>query len=118
MKEKLETIAAKDGRYDAAAVRFIYEGLGNVLGSDDGTQACHITGQDLSEGIRRLALEKWGRLAILVLNSWGVKTTGDFGQIVYLMIENRWMSAQPEDSIHDFDDVFDFQKVFKDNFEF
>ena len=55
---------------------------------------------------------------MLVLNSWGVKKTQDFGDIVYLMIENKWMSAQPTDSIDDFDEVYDFQTVFKDQFEF
>ncbi|MHC4572028.1 MAG: Minf_1886 family protein, partial [Planctomycetota bacterium] len=59
-----------------------------------------------------------GRLAMLVLNGWNIKTTQDFGEIVYLMIINKWMSAQPTDSIDDFNDVYDFKTVFKDQFEF
>ena len=117
MKKSLEQIAREDGRYSPQMVRFVYEGLGytvkNVI--DEPT---HVSGSVLCEGLRRLALEKWGRLAMLVLNTCGVKTTRDFGEIVYCLIEYKWMSAQPTDSIADFDDVYDFKIVFKDQFEF
>ena len=33
------------------------------------------------------------------------------------MIAHQWMSAQPEDSIDDFNDVYDFRTVFENNFE-
>ena len=71
----------------------------------------------MASGIADLALERWGRLARLVLNQWGVKTTRDIGDIVYLMIENQWMTAQESDTIEDFDDVFDFEQVFEKNFD-
>ena len=117
MKERLEQIAIADGRYSPMAVKFVYEGLGYSVKEliDEPT---HVNGQTLCEGLRRLALDKWGRLAILVLSNAGVRTTRDLGEIVYLLIEHKWMSAQPTDTIEDFDDVYDFQNVFKDNFEF
>jgi uncharacterized repeat protein (TIGR04138 family) len=117
MKESLEKIARRDGRYSPMAFGFVYEGLGytvkNVTEKID-----HVTGQTLCEGLKKLALEKWGRLAYLVLTSWGVKSTRDFGEIVYTLIKNKWMSAQPADSIDDFTDVYDFKTTFKDQFEF
>ncbi len=117
MKKSLEKIAREDGRFTPRAVRFVYEGLGytakKIL-----VEPAHVTGQTLCEGLRKLAVEKWGRLAVLVLNSWNIKTTRDFGEIVYLMIKNKWMSAQPTDSIDDFNDVYDFKTVFKDQFKF
>jgi uncharacterized repeat protein (TIGR04138 family) len=117
MKKKLEEIAREDDRYTHGAVKFVYEGLGyTVKNITDGPE--HVTGQALSEGLRKLALKKWGRLAKLVLNTWGIKTTRDFGEIVYRLIKHKWMSAQPADSIDDFDDVYDFKTAFKDRFEF
>ncbi|MHC4499691.1 MAG: Minf_1886 family protein, partial [Planctomycetota bacterium] len=68
--------------------------------------------------LRRLAVEKWGRLAQLVLDVWGVRTTRDFGEIVWLLIQHKLMSAQPTDTIDDFNEVYDFKTVFKDQFEF
>ena len=117
MKERLEQIAIADGRYSPMAVKFVYEGLGYAVKEliDEPT---HVNGQTLCEGLRRLAQNKWGRLAILVLNNAGIRTTRDFGEIVYLLIEHKWMSAQPTDTIEDFDNVYDFQTIFKDDFKF
>jgi len=117
MKKNLEEIARKDGRYSAEAIRFVYEGL-SYTAKEIAAKPSHVSGQTLCEGLKKLAIEKWGRLAMLVLNSWGVKTTRDLGEIVYLMIKHEWMSAQPADSIDDFTNVYDFKTVFKDQFKF
>ena len=117
MKESLEKIAREDGRFNTQALKFIYEGLGYAA-KKNVTEPAHVKGQDLCWGLQKLALEKWGGLAMLVLNTWNIKTTRDFGEIVYLLIKHRWMSAQPTDSIDDFNDVYDFKTVFKDNFRF
>ena len=65
-----------------------------------------------------MALERYGRLALLVLNTWGLKTTRDFGEIVYTLIDHEWMSAQPTDTIDDFNDVYNFEATFKEQFAF
>ncbi len=117
MKKKLEEIAREDGRFSAAALKFVYEGLGYAAKKAT-TEPHHVTGQALCEGLKKLAVEKWGRLAMLVLNKWKIKTTHDFGEIVYLMIKHGWMSVQPTDSIDDFNDVYDFKSAFKDQFKF
>ena len=117
MKKNLEQIASEDGRFNASAVKFVYEGLGYTA-KNVAEEPKHVSGETLCQGLKKLALEKWGRLAMLVLNSWGIKTTRDFGEIVWLMIRHEWMSAQPTDSIEDFNNVFDFKTVFKDRFKF
>ena len=133
MKKKFEEIAREDGRFSTGALKFVYEGLGYTAkkippapfpspkGQEEGASGgsgYHITGQTLCEGLRKLAIEKWGRLAMLTLRVWNIKTTRDFGEIVYLMIKHRWMSAQPTDSISDFNDAYDFKTAFKDQFKF
>ena len=117
MKKNVEQIAREDGRYNPQAVTFVYEGL-SYTAKKIADDPKHVTGQTLCECLRKLAIDKWGRLAILVLNTWGVKTTRDFGEIVYMMINHKMMSAQPTDSIDDFNDVYNFKTVFKTQFEF
>jgi uncharacterized repeat protein (TIGR04138 family) len=117
MKKKLEDIAREDGRFSTGALKFVYEGLGYAA-KNAATEPNHVTGQVLCEGLKKLAIEKWGRLAGLVLSTWNIKTTRDFGEIVYLMIKHGWMSTQPTDSIDDFNDVYDFKTAFKDQFQF
>jgi uncharacterized repeat protein (TIGR04138 family) len=117
MKKNIEQIAREDGRYSINGIRFVYEGLGYTA-KKVANEPKHVSGQILCEGLRKLAVEKWGPLSLLVLNTWGIQSTRDFGEIVWLMIKNEWMSAQPSDSIDDFDDVYDFKTVFKDRFVF
>lgn len=121
MKESLEQIARDDGRYDARALKFVYEGLAATVEKlredEDTDHPRHITGQELARGLAEVALQRWGRLAILVLERWGVHTTRDFGEIVYLMISHQWMTSQDTDTIDDFDAVFDFTDVFERDFQ-
>ncbi len=119
MKKTLEEISCQDGRYDTKALKFVFEGLGHTIRrireaeEEDQESPRHITGAELAEGIAQLAVERWGLLARMVLNQWGLKTTRDLGEIVYLMIANKWMTAQESDRIEDFDNVFDFEQVFE-----
>ena len=117
MKKNLEEIARENRRFSPQAFQFVYEALGYTA-KKIVAEPGHVKGQTLCKGLRKLAVEKWGRLAMLVLNTWGVKTTRDFGEIVYLMIKNKWMSAQPTDSIDDFNNVYNFKTVFKKQFKF
>jgi uncharacterized repeat protein (TIGR04138 family) len=117
MKKSFEEIAKEDNRFSSQAIKFVYEGLSFTVKKIT-VEPRHISGQTLCEGLRKLAIEKWGRLAMVVLNKWGIKTTHDFGEIVYLMIRHKWMSAAETDTIDDFNDVYDFQEVFKDQFAF
>ena len=117
MKKNLEEIAKEGGRYDSAAFKFVYDGLGYTI-RNVASEPRHVSGQILCEGLRQIALEKYGRLALIVLHSWGLKTTRDFGEIVYILIEHEWMSAQSTDTIDDFNGVYDFKTVFRDQFTF
>ena len=117
MKKNLEQIAGEDSRFSPPAIRFVYEALGFTVKKIT-VEPRHVSGQTLCEGLKKLAIEKWGRMAMVVLNAWGVKTTRDFGEIVYLMIKYEWMSATETDSIDDFNNVYDFKTAFKDQFEF
>jgi uncharacterized repeat protein (TIGR04138 family) len=117
MKRDLDEIARTDGRYSPIAFHFVYDGL-EYTANNVVQERGHVSGQTLCEGLRRMALEKYGRLAWLVLRTWKVKTTRDFGEIVYTLIDHEWMSAQPTDAIDDFNGVYDFKAVFRDRFTF
>ncbi len=76
----------------------------------------HLTGQQLCEGIRQYAQEQYGLMAKTVLNSWGIQRTGDFGDIVYNLIEIGLMKKSKTDRREDFDDVYDFDTAFREQF--
>lgn len=76
----------------------------------------HISGRELCWGLRDLALHRWGMLARAVLESWNVKSTKDFGRIVFGFVDLELMRKQPHDRIEDFDDVFEFREAFDRSF--
>ena len=69
----------------------------------------HITGQQLCEAMRQLALREFGYMAHTVLKCWGLTRTGDFGEMVYHLIELGLMKKTDRDRREDFEDVFDFE---------
>jgi uncharacterized repeat protein (TIGR04138 family) len=79
--------------------------------------ARHVSGQELCEAMRLYAHEQYGLLAKNVLNHWGIKSTSDFGEIVFNLIDIGEMRKTPGDRRADFDDVFDFERGFESGFE-
>jgi uncharacterized repeat protein (TIGR04138 family) len=109
-EDKLKALVAKDGRYPLAAYRFIYEGLDHTV-KNIGCKR-HVTGRELAEGMRNLAIEQFGGLALMVFNGWNVRKTVDFGHMVFNLVEAGLMSRSDSDSIEDFINVYDFEKAF------
>ena len=77
---------------------------------EEGASDRHLTGQELCGAIRQYALDQYGYLAKCVFNSWGVHRTGDFGEIVFKLIEVGQMRKTPTDRREDFEGVFDFDE--------
>jgi len=118
----------RDTRYKLEAYQFVREALAyaqDELGMAQrparrprGQSAeAHLTGQQLCEAVRRLALEQFGLMARVVLNSWGIRSTSDFGEIVYNLIDIGMMKKSASDRREDFDDVFDFVEAFDRGFK-
>lgn len=109
--ERFERAVRADGRYPPEAFEFLQRGLEVAVRLKHGDRpagaARHVSGQELCEALRRLALELWGPLARDVLRRWNINTTRDFGEMVYFMIELELMGKQGSDDITDFDDVYD-----------
>jgi uncharacterized repeat protein (TIGR04138 family) len=73
----------------------------------------HITGAQLAEACRDLALERYGVLARTVLEHWGIRATEDIGDIVFAMVDLGLLVSQPNDSRDDFANVYDFDAAFE-----
>lgn len=86
---------------------------GSASGETPTTEPCHhVTGQDLCRAARDYALHQYGFLAPMVLESLGIRTTGDIGEVVFNLIDIGQMRKTPDDHREDFDDVFDFRTAF------
>ena len=84
-----------------AALHYTIERLG---------EARHISGREMAEGCRDLALER------SVLDYWGIRSTRDFGEIVFALVELGILVKQDGDSVDDFANVFCFEAAFEQNY--
>jgi uncharacterized repeat protein (TIGR04138 family) len=118
----------KDQRYHLEAYQFVREGLGYAQKvmkmpatkedvTDSGAKDHHLTGQQLCVALKEYALDRYGYLAQTVLNSWGIHSTSDFGEIVYNLIRIKEMRKSKTDRREDFDDQFEFEDAFQPRFE-
>ena len=110
-EQKLAQILVRDDRYRRESYRFVQEGLEFTM-QRRGRRG-HVSGRDLVLGLRDLARERFGLMARTVLTQWGVKSTSDFGELVFNMIEEDIMSKQDCDTRADFADIFDFEEAFE-----
>lgn len=116
-QEKTETIlqiVRRDGRYGPQAYYFIFDALDYTIQRMQKVR--HVTGRELLEGIRLYATETFGFLAKTVLGEWGVTCTGDFGEIVFNLVDAELLSRTENDTRRDFVDVYEFEDAFEREF--
>ena len=121
--EELREVARKDPRYGYGAYEFVLEALGytQYLEGRDAEalsrEEKHVTGQQLVEGIRRFALDQFGMMSLPVFHQWGIRSTADFGEIVFNLVENDLLKKTSEDRREDFHNGFDFEQVFRAHYK-
>jgi uncharacterized repeat protein (TIGR04138 family) len=73
----------------------------------------HITGTEMANACRELALDRYGLMAKVVLEYWGISATVDIGDIVFTLVDLGFLLSQPQDTRDEFADVFDFDRAFE-----
>lgn len=68
----------------------------------------HVSGAELVEGIRRYALDEYGPMARHVLEHMGLRSTRDFGRVVFELVAQGILLARDDDRIEDFEGHWDF----------
>jgi uncharacterized repeat protein (TIGR04138 family) len=106
----MDRIRLREPRFHEHAYLFVLSALEFCQGKL--TERRHLTGRELLDGCRALALERYGVLARTVLSYWGVTTTADLGDIVFALVDLGLLQAQPTDTREDFVNVFDFERAF------
>lgn len=114
--EELARITREHGEFDAEAYRFVFEALDHLLRKI--RKRRHVSGAELADACRELALDRFGLLARTVLNQWGVHRTSDFGKIVFHLVQAGLMSKTEQDKQSDFENVYDFEQAFDHAYRF
>jgi uncharacterized repeat protein (TIGR04138 family) len=113
--EVLDLIRQEDARFERNAYYFVRQALDHTLkarGAASGEAPRHVSGPELLEGIRDYALEQYGPLALTVLRNWNIRECGDFGEIVFQLVDYGVLGKTEQDRREDFDGVYDFEEAF------
>ena len=107
----MDRIRLREQRFDERAYLF-------VLGALEYCQQRlperrHITGRELALSCRDLALDRFGVLARIVLESCGIRSSSDIGDVVFTLVELDLLMSQASDTRAEFVDVFDFDQAFE-----
>ena len=117
----VDAIVARDGRFERDAYLFVRDALEfttkqikKKTGSSASTSPaeCHVSSQQLLEGVRQYALQQYGPMVLTVFEHWRVRGCEDIGTIVFNLIEAREFGKSEHDTIEDFRRGFCFQDAF------
>jgi len=116
--EVVTLICKEDPRFSKSAYGFVRQGLDftvKELKKSDSSRAgksLHVTGEELLMGMRAFALDQFGPMARTVLREWGLIKCGDFGDIVFNLIEYNVFSRNAQDQRKDFAEFYTFEEAF------
>ena len=111
LEAALAEIRRRDGKFNERAYVFVLAAL--EFAQTRLPARRHLSGVELAWACRDFALEQFGMLASAVLTHWGLRTTDDFGQVVFMLIDVGLLASQPTDRLEDFERVYEFAEVFK-----
>lgn len=107
----MDRIRLRETRFQEGAYLFVLAGLEYCQARLP--ERRHITGAELAIACRDLALKRFGVMARLVLEGWGLRSTDDIGAVVFTLVEEGLLLKSHSDNLGDFIGVFDFAGAFE-----
>lgn len=123
MDPKILQLVRDDPRYAYEAYEFVCEAVSHTQdrlgrsGEADADDDRHVSGGELLRGACDLAVREFGLMAPVVFRRWGVRTSDDFGELVFRLIGAGKLSKSDEDDPDDFRDVLDLDRALAEGFE-
>jgi len=114
-EEYIRLAREADPRFDADAYLFLRDALDltvREMRKQWDSEDRHVSGPELLDGFRRLALQQFGPMVPTVLEAWGIRCTDDVGDMVFNLIEIGAFGKSDSDSKEDFVAVYDFHDAF------
>jgi uncharacterized repeat protein (TIGR04138 family) len=112
----VDLLTREDPRFDADAYYFLREALDFSVAQSQKQKpgrTPHVSGQQLLEGIRVIALKKFGPMVSTVFEYWGIRRCEDFGRMVYSLIHLGVFGRSDTDSLEDFKNGYSFEDAFQ-----
>jgi len=115
MDQAIAKLREEHPKYAPAAYHFIRRALDfslRKLKRQDAERPAHVSGKELLEGFRDLALEEYGPLAKTVLEDWGITKCSEVGEVVFQLVSMGVLGKNEDDRIDDFGELWSFAEAF------
>lgn len=110
-RDALTRLRERHPRFAEPAYLFVLSALHRRLEQLDTPR--HISGAELAESARELALDRFGPMARTVLAYWGIHSTADLGEVVFALVECGVLIKEAGDSREDFEGLYTFEEAFE-----
>ncbi len=118
-EQAVAAIVLRDKRFSPDAYYFLKDALDFTvkrIADAPGGRPGHVSGQQLLEGFRDLALQEFGPMAATLAGVWGLSRCQDVGDMVFHLIDEQVFSKQDSDSSGDFRGEWDLLEVLREPF--
>ena len=119
MDQAIAKLREQNPKYAPAAYHFIRRSLDHSLRKlrrGEADRPAHVSGKELLEGFRDLALEEFGPLAKTVLEDWGLTRCSEVGEVVFQLVGMGVLGKNEEDKFEDFAELWSFAEAFEQPF--
>lgn len=110
-RSTLNQLRRRNPQYAESAYLFLLAALQRCLEGLERPR--HVSGVEVAGAVRKLALDRFGPMARTVLEHWGITSTADLGEIVFLLVEEGILIKEPTDTREDFQGLYSFEEVFE-----
>ena len=116
VESRIRDLVRGDPRYTAEAYQFTFEALDFTMMRSGrhrrkGPER-HLTVNELLDGVRDYAISQYGPLARVVLETIGIYSTEDVGEVVFNLVDQGLLNKQDDDDRAQFEGVFTFREAF------
>jgi len=116
LAHKIQQLEALNRNYPPDAYSFLLWALDDTIRKLPKSR--HVSGQELTDGIRKYALDQFGPMARTVFDHWRIRSTLDFGRMVFDLIDLGILRKTETDTLDDFKDRYDFEEAFNGKCDF
>ncbi len=127
LDRSIRELCEADDRFRADGYRFVLDALDHTLAAaaTEGLEAVteqpkgpaaaphNVSGTRLLDGFRDLALERFGSMAVMVLEHWGITRTEDVGHVVFNLVRAGLLQETSSDSLDDYREVYELESAFE-----
>lgn len=104
----VERIRSRDKRFEPEAYALVMDSVSQAIQTIG--EVRHISAVELLDHLCQFAKDRYGMLAYAMMESWGLRSTGDVGAVVYALIGEGEFTEQEGDSPAAFSGVFDLRE--------